>query len=143
MPEAGYSGTPLPKKLGIGENSSLALFSPPPEFIDAIIPLPPGATLDQEPAAGSFSVIVSFHLAAQEYLQRLPHLKERLSTEGGLWIAWPKKASGIVTDLDFSLVQKAGLDVGLVDNKVCAIDTTWSGLRFVYRLKDRIPGGAR
>lgn len=142
MPPAGYSGTPLPRKLGIKDGASLALFMAPEGFLPLLEPLPAGISLDCEPAAGTFDVIVAFFSVAAEYYERLAHLKLLLATAGGLWIAWPKKASGVTTDLDFNVVQQAGLAIGLVDNKVCAIDETWSGLRFVYRRTDR-PGGKR
>ncbi len=82
-------------------------------------------------------VVVFFTTRRDELLERLPRLKATLAPADGLWIAWPKKASKLETDLDFGAVQQAGLDAGLVDNKSCAIDDDWQALRFVYRLTDR------
>ena len=85
--------------------------------------------------AGEADVIVFFSTIAAEVKKQVPRLKKRLAVGGGLWVAWPKKASGVDTDVTFEVVQPAGLATGLVDNKVCAIDATWTGLRFVYRKK--------
>ena len=82
-------------------------------------------------------VIVAFSVRRAALARRLPALRAALDPAGGLWIAWPKRSSGVDTDLSDSVVRELGLDAGLVDNKVCAIDATWSGLRFVYRLRDR------
>ncbi len=88
-------------------------------------------------AAADKDVLVFFTTSRDELARRLPALKETLAAADGLWIAWPKKASRIETDLDFAAVQEAGLGAGLVDNKSCAIDADWQALRFVYRLSDR------
>ena len=88
-------------------------------------------------AAPGKEVLVFFTTRRDELHARLPALKATLGAADGLWIAWPKKASRIETDLDFAAVQQAGLDAGLVDNKSCAIDGEWQALRFVYRVKDR------
>ncbi len=98
--------------------------------------MPHGARIKKQ-LRGSLDVIVFFSDSASRYRTRLPALKAALAKDGGLWIAWPKKASGVPTDMTFEVVQEAGLAIGLVDNKVAAIDETWSGLRFVYRLVDR------
>ena len=82
-------------------------------------------------------IIVFFTRRATDLNRRLPALRRALPADGGLWIAWPKQSSGVRTDLSFSVVQKAGLEAGLVDNKICAVDKTWSGLRFVIRAKNR------
>jgi hypothetical protein len=86
---------------------------------------------------GRFDVMVAFCVARAELERRLPPWRAALDQAGGLWVAWPKRASGVATDLSDGVVRELGLAVGLVDNKVCAIDGTWSGLRFVYRLVDR------
>src|SRR5579863_7161485 len=88
-------------------------------------------------AAPGKEVLVFFTTRREALHARLPALKATLGAADGLWIAWPKKASRIETDLDFAAVQQAGLDAGLVDNKSCAIDDDWQALRFVYRVKDR------
>ncbi len=135
---AGYSGTPLPKKLGIKERARLLFVAAPTDFESALGALPSDVTVKKDlRGKASFDVIVFFVLKAAELHRSLDVLKERLEESGGLWIAWPKKASGVVTDVDDGLVREAGLRTGLVDNKVCAIDETWSGLRFVVRVRDR------
>lgn len=128
---AGYSTTPLPKKLGIGAGSRVALVSAPKGFLD---PLPPGASVVSR---GTFDVAVAFCDARTSLSKRLPGLYARMAENGGLWIAWPKKSSGVKTDLSEDVVRELGLAIGLVDNKVCAIDETWSGLRLVIRVADR------
>jgi hypothetical protein len=132
----GYSGTPLPKKLGIREGSRVAVVSAPDGFARVLDPLPAGAEL-RTGARGRCDVVVYFVTRRAELARRFPTFVRALEPDGGLWVAWPKKTSGVATDLVFDAVQEVGLDAGLVDNKVCAIDATWSGLRFVRRLTDR------
>jgi hypothetical protein len=136
---AGYSGTPLPRKLGIKPHARLALVGAPEGFETTLGELPPGVAVRRR-ARGPCDVIIAFFERGSELERRLPALKHALDHAGGLWIAWPKRASGLATDLGDAPVRAAGLAVGLVDNKVCAIDGTWSGLRFVYRLSDRPAG---
>ena len=136
MSTAGYSGTPLAKKLGIEEGSRVALLGAPEGFERTLEPLPPGVRLLRR-ARSRVDVIVCFCPDGRRLARLLPRAQQLLDPDGGLWIAWPKKSSGVATDLRFEVVQPAGLAAGLVDNKVCAIDATWSGLRFVYRLEDR------
>jgi hypothetical protein len=134
---SGYSGTPLPKKLGIKEDHRLALLSAPARFTPTLKPLPAGVIVATEPQDGPFDVILFFTKTREELAGAFSALAKRLVPNGGLWIAWPKRASGVSTDLTEDVVRSVGLGVGLVDNKVCAIDETWSGLRFVYRRADR------
>ena len=136
---AGYSGTPLPKKLGIKPDCRLALVNAPDDFVQALGELPPGVT-PRPMGRGPYDVIVLFAASAKALARALPVARPRLAPAGGLWVAWPKKTSGIRTDITEAEVRGRGLDTGLVDNKVCAIDDTWSGLRFVVRLQDRSPG---
>ena len=133
---AGYSGTPLPRKLGIKPEARLGLIGAPDGFDGALGELPPGVVVRRR-LQGSFDVIVAFFVARSELRRRLPACKGALDQAGGLWVAWPKRSSGVATDLGEGMVREMGLAAGLVDNKVCAIDATWSGLRFVYRLADR------
>jgi hypothetical protein len=126
---AGYSGTPLPKKLGIKETSRVRVLGGPEEFAQGL-----GVELK---ARGEADVIVLFTRSARELTKAFGGARKSLHKDGGLWIAWPKKASGVVTDLNENVVRNQGLALGLVDNKVCAIDEIWSGLRFVVRLVDR------
>jgi hypothetical protein len=134
---AGYSGTPLARKLGIKAGARLALAGAPGDFVATLGDLPDGVRVCRR-IRGSFDVIVAFFTERAELERRLPALRAALEPDGGLWLAWPKRASGVVSDLGDGAVREAGLAAGLVDNKVCAIDATWSGLRFVYRLRDRV-----
>ena len=136
---AGYSGTPLARKLGIKEGHRVAAVGAPSGFPDLLSELPPGVELRIDPAEGDgpFDVVVLFAREAGELGEAFSAWKSRIRKDGGLWVGWPKKSSSLETDLDKSVVQRTGLDGGLVDNKVCAIDRDWSGLRFVYRLEDR------
>ena len=133
---AGYSGTPLAKKLGIKAGHRVGLIGAPQGFEEMLEGLPDDVQLSRR-AAGRFDVIVFFTKRAAELGRRFPRLATKLEKAGGLWVAWPKKSSGVVTDVVEGLVRQTGLDGGLVDNKICAVDEIWSGLRFVYRLRDR------
>lgn len=135
---AGYSGTPLPKKLGIKEGAKVVILHAPEDFAELLRPMPNAVTLSPRLNSKGFNdVIVFFSKKASTIRRELPRLKERVSPAGGIWIAWPKRTSGVPTDLTEDVVREAALAIGLVDNKVCAIDETWSGLRLVIRLKDR------
>jgi hypothetical protein len=136
-PGSGYSGTPLPRKLGIKPQARLALVNAPDGFNDTLGELPPGVLVRRRAAGARCDVIVAFCRDRAQLERGLPRWRTALDEAGGLWIAWPKRASGIDTDLGDGVVRELGLAAGLVDNKVCAIDATWSGLRFVYRLADR------
>jgi hypothetical protein len=138
MAGSGYSGTPLPQKLGLKPGARLGLVKAPADFGRTLGALPPGVA-PRPVAAGKtpFDVIVCFAPTMAEVARRMPALKKRLDPAGGLWMAWPKKASGVATDVSENGVRAIGLAAGLVDNKVCAIDDVWSGLRFVFRLVDR------
>jgi hypothetical protein len=138
---AGYSGTPLPKKLGIKVGHRVAFIGAPTTF-DATLGAPlEGVTVARALRASRdahvFDVIVLFAKALADLEKRLAGSAEALAYDGGLWIAWPKKASGVKTDVSEDGVRTRGLAIGLVDNKVCAIDETWSGLRLVYRVENR------
>jgi hypothetical protein len=129
---AGYSGTPLPRKLGIKEGSRVAVLGAPDGFE---LELPDGATLRRR-ASGPVDVIVSFHTERADLVTRLPKLRAIMESDAGLWIAWPKKASRMPTDITEDGIREV-MPPELVDNKVCAIDETWSGLRLVIRLAHR------
>ena len=128
---AGYSGTPLPKKLGIKPGHRLLLVDAPDGF--ALEDLPDGVT----EADGEADVIVAFRLSRDQLAADLPALRRRMDKAAGLWIAWPKRASKVETDLTEDVVRELALANTLVDNKVAALDEKWSGLRLVIRLKDR------
>lgn len=135
---AGYSGTPLARKLGIKAGHVVAALRAPARFYDDLAPLPEGV-LYKTNATGSkpFDVIVDFCKLESEVVAAFADRVPRLQQAGGLWIAWPKKTSGVATELGDGAVRAIGLEAGLVDNKICAIDETWSALRFVRRLVDR------
>ena len=129
---AGYSGTPLAQKLGIKAGHSVALLKAPAGFETTLVGLPDGVTI-RTAARGTNDVLVSFHTRPADLEKRLRLLVDAMDVDGGLWIAWPKKASGVPTDITEDTVRAVALPIGLVDNKVCAIDETWSGLRVVWR----------
>lgn len=133
-----YSGTPLAKKLGITAGAQVALVGTPRGFRAALAPLPAGVRVHSRPR-GKLDVVVFFTTQRAELARRFAGLAEPLTDAGGLWVAWPKKASAIDSDLSFEMVQRAGLEAGLVDNKSCSIDQDWQALRFVSRLRDRPP----
>jgi hypothetical protein len=140
---AGYSGTPLAQKLGIKQGHRVALVDAPEGFTGTLGDLPEGVTLHHGVAGKEpYDVIVFFTDSRVRLRQRFAGLAARLKPAGGFWVAWPKKASGVATDLTEDLVRAVGLEAGLVDNKVCAVDETWSGLRFVVRIQDRPKKGA-
>ena len=133
---AGYSGTPLPQKLGIKPGAVVRLREPPPDFSASLRPLPEGVVLAAD-AAPPVDVIIAFFTEGDRLDVDFPVLRAALAVNGRLWIAWPKRASRRPTDLDENVVRNCGLDAGLVDVKVCAIDEIWSGLCFMYRKADR------
>ena len=133
---AGYSGTPLPKKLGIKEGSRIALINAPKGFEAELGELPDNVEFIKRPTK-SLDIILFFVLTERALARDFAKLAAKITANGMMWIAWPKKSSGVVTDLSEQRVREIGLNAGLVDVKVCAIDETWSGLKFVYRLKDR------
>jgi hypothetical protein len=132
---AGYSGTPLPKKLGIKEGMTVALAGAPKGFEKTLGNLPEGAKL-RRGARGQCELAMWFPVSVKELKQRVKQM-EKLIGDGGLWIAWPKQASGVKTDLTQTIVRKVGLANGLVDYKICAIDATYSGLKFARRKTPR------
>jgi hypothetical protein len=135
---AGYSGTPLPKKLGIKPGAKLLLLGAPRGFRQTLGPLPEGVkSSTTERGAGPYDVVVAFFDTEAELRRQLPKLEHSIVPNGGLWIAYPKRASGVATDVTEDIVRKHALPRGLVDNKVCAIDEVWTGLRLVIRLERR------
>ena len=132
------TGTPLPRKLGIAEGDRVAFSRAPGGFRSTLGPLPDGVAVRTR-VRGPLDVIVAFFDRRPELERRFSALAAALEPDGGLWIAWPKGSSGVATDLTEDVVREVAIANGLVDNKVCAIDDTWSGLRLVYRLRDRPP----
>jgi len=133
---AGYSGTPLVRKLGIKEGQTVALLGAPADFEGELTDLPHGVQLRRRPQ-GTAEVIISFHTERADLEQRIPGLLDILDVNGGLWIAWPKKKSKVPTDLTEDTLRELFLPLGLVDNKVCAVTDVWSGLRMVWRRENR------
>jgi hypothetical protein len=131
-----YSATPLPKKLGIREGSRILLVSAPKELPDRLRPMPTGASIVSR-LSRDLDVVVVFATAQRELERRFPKLVASLAPDGRLWVAWPKKASGVPTDVTFESAQSLGLAAALVDNKSASITDVFQGLQFVVRLKDR------
>lgn len=134
---AGYSGTPLLKKLGVKPGFQVALVGAPKNFKEELGPLPATAKFTAA-TTDSLNLILLFVSSEKELRLKFAPLSAKLRKDGMIWVAWPKKSSGVVTDLSFNNVQHIGLDAGLVDVKICAVNEIWSGLKFVYRLKDRM-----
>lgn len=136
MSTAGYSGTPLPRKLGIKEGAKVVLVGAPEQFELLLSPLPGGVRIIRRVGRDA-DVIVAFFTERARLEATFDRLRAGMHDAGGLWIAWPKRASGVLTDVTEDVVREIALAKGLVDNKVCAIDETWSGLRVVVRVRDR------
>jgi hypothetical protein len=130
----GYSGTPLVDKLGIKPGARLQFVSEPEDFAGLLGDLPDGS---RTAPRGTLDFAMLFVKSQSDLRKRFARLRDRLESNGMLWVAWPKKTSGVETDLTEGVVRAFGLESGLVDVKVCAVDDTWSGLKFVRRLKDR------
>jgi hypothetical protein len=130
----GYSGTPLVDKLGIKPGARLQFVSEPEDFAGLLGDLPDGS---RTAPRGTLDFAMLFVKSQSDLRKRFARLRDRLVSNGMLWVAWPKKTSGVETDLTEGVVREFGLVSGLVDVKVCAVDDTWSGLKFVRRLKDR------
>src|SRR5262245_40152057 len=135
---AGYSGTPLPQKLGVKPGHRVAALSVPKSAMSVVAEIAGVAPVELKLTGSQpYNVIVLFCDRRFDLERAFPKAADRLEPSGGLWVAWPKKSSGVETDLTENHVRAVGLSEGLVDNKVCAVDDTWSGLRFVVRLKNR------
>ena len=139
---AGYSGTPLPAKLGIKPGHRLAFVHAPDGFAATLGALPEGVLMADD-HAGPLDLAVFFATAADALPAAFRAIGPRVHPAGTLWIAWPKKAAKVATDVTEDVVRATGLREGMVDVKVCAIDAVWSGLKFVYRLADREPVAGR
>jgi Protein of unknown function (DUF3052) len=133
---AGYSGTPLAKKLGIKNTFRVALLHVPADVRATLRDAFQKCSL-AKPASGSLDFVFLFAKSRAGLMLDLIPAAKALAPAGMLWIAWPKQSSGLATDLDGNVVRQAGLDAGLVDIKVCAVTDVWSGLKFVIRVKDR------
>ena len=134
---SGYSKNPLQKKLGIKPGFCILVKNEPKEFWDWISPLPEGITISKRTKKASLDFAHLFVTSKKEFEKEFIRLRDLLKKDGMLWISWPKKSSKVITDLDGNIVREFGLSNGLVDTKVCAVDEVWSGLKFMYRIKDR------
>jgi hypothetical protein len=131
---SGYSGTPLIKKLGIKPGARTTFLDAPPHFAALLGEMPDGARTSTR---GTIDFAIAFVKTKAAVVKRFDALIDRMTPEAMIWISWPKKSSGVATELTENLIRDIGLAAGLVDVKVCAIDETWSGLKFVRRLRDR------
>jgi hypothetical protein len=132
--QSGYSSTPLARKLGIGEGDEVALIGAPEWFEDTLRALPDVASIHTDLVEDArYDVMVAFVTRRAELEAELPRLRSRMAPACGLWIAWPKRSARLPTDMTDQVVRDVALPTGLVDNKVCAIDDRWSGLRLVIR----------
>lgn len=132
----GYSGTPLAAKLGVTPEADVRLVAAPESFEALLDPLPAGARVRRRGPLHA-DVVVYFTTARADLARRAVGLGRAVFPAGALWVAWPKKASGVATDVTEDVVRAVALPLGLVDNKVCAVDDTWSGLRLVWRKERR------
>ncbi len=132
---AGYSETPLVKKLGIKAGFNIAFISAPSGYVKEL-DLPPDVTINSR-SAKPLDFAQLFVKSEKELKEKFSEYAKRLHAAGMLWVSWPKKSSGVTTDLSENIVRDMGLAAGLVDIKICAVDEVWSGLKFVFRLQDR------
>jgi hypothetical protein len=135
---SGYSGTPLPRKLGIAEGGTFALVAAPEDAAAVLGELPAGARRVDE--AAEADVVLVFAVAREELARHVEKLARAVFPDRMLWVAWPKRASKVPTDITEDVVREVALPLGLVDTKVAAIDATWSGLRLVWRRELRDAG---
>jgi hypothetical protein len=133
---AGYSGTPLFRKLGMRPGMRVRLVNPPGHYAELVAPLPEGVTLSAK-LRTDVELCHLFVKKAGELRRRLPELMKMIRQDGCIWVSWPKKASGVPTDITEDTIRTVALPLGLVDIKVCAVDETWSGLKLVIRKENR------
>ncbi len=131
-PAAGYSGTPLAKKLGIADGTHLVLVNAPPEYATLLAPIPPNATF-QKKLNGDTDIVHSFHLQKAALRAELERLRTTIKPAGAVWVSWPKKSSKVSTDITEDTIREIALPIGFVDIKVCAVSEVWSGLKLVIR----------
>jgi hypothetical protein len=131
-PSAGYSGTPLAKKLGIGEGAVVVPFNPPAGYADLLAPLPPGVTFATRVTKAA-DVVHLFADRRERLEPTLARLRNAIRPDGTIWVSWPKKAANVPTDITEDVIRECALPLGLVDVKVCAVNEVWSGLKLVVR----------
>lgn len=135
---AGYSGTPLAKKLGIKEGAKLHLVRAPENYLKVIAPVPTGVKVASR-MSGDIDIVHVFSTQKSQLTQTLRVCLEKLKPDGAIWVSWPKKASKVTTDITEDTIREIALPMGLVDIKVCAVDEVWSGLKLVIRKENRKP----
>jgi hypothetical protein len=133
---AGYSGTPLTKKLGLKAGMRIALIAPPADY-DSQLDWPEDITFVEGVSLTDCDWIQAFYTQRAAFEAEIAHLRAAIRPNGQIWISWPKKSAKVPTDLDENIIRDVGLEAGLVDVKVAAVDAIWSGLKFVIRVKDR------
>ncbi|HWZ14478.1 MAG TPA: DUF3052 family protein [Mucilaginibacter sp.] len=136
---AGYSGTPLAKKLGIKPGFKIGLINIPGNYFDLFTDLPADIHVTNDTSIKK-DLIHFFTKSEKEFTAMLPDLKNQIKPNGTIWVSWPKKASKVVTDITEDTIRNYALKIGLVDIKVCAVDEIWSGLKLVIPVKDRSSG---
>lgn len=134
---AGYSGTPLVKKLGVKSGNRIALLNAPAGYLDLLGELPADVRVDSELAGADYDFVQAFYVCRADYEASFPRLKAAIHKGGMVWVSWYKKAAKMPTDINEDVVREVALAGGLVDVKVAAIDAQWSGLKLVYRTRDR------
>lgn len=134
---AGYSKTPLVQKLGIKPGNNILALKAPSHYAELLGELPPDVSVMDEKSEGDLPFIHLFAKNSKDLVEYFPIAKDRLTKDGMLWVSWIKKSSKMETDISESDVRNLGLEIGLVDVKICAVDQDWSGLKFMYRKKDR------
>ena len=130
---AGYSGTPLAKKLGLKPGAKLYVIAPPADYATLLAPLPEGVAILTKPPKGGADIVHLFAESEAAFKTALPKARQAIKTEGAIWVSWYKKAAGIPTDLTEDAIRTQALQTDLVDVKVCAVSEIWSGLKFVVR----------
>jgi hypothetical protein len=133
---AGYSTTPLAKKLGIKEGFDINLINAPEYYFDLFTDLPGGITFEDSPELKK-DFIHFFVLDKDDYYTQLPELKYQIKPNGMIWVSWPKRSANVITNVTEDIIRDYALQIGLVDIKVCAVDEIWSGLKLVIPVKDR------
>jgi hypothetical protein len=133
---AGYSGTPLPQKLGLKPNEQVVLINAPGDYAELLGEIPPGIVFSERMKTGARFVHL-FATKRTELKKKLGALRKQLADDGTLWVSWPKKSAGVPTDVTEDVIRAVALPLGFVDIKVCAVDETWSGLKLMVRRTDR------
>jgi hypothetical protein len=139
---AGYSGTPLAKKLGIKEGFVLLTINAPDDYAELTAPLPDGVTIIAEDSLG-VDLIHFFTNSRDELFSELAKSRASIKQDGAIWVSWYKKAAKLPTEITEDTVREAAFPLGLVDVKVCAVDDKWSGLKLVIRKENRVKYGSR